>query len=938
MKKCSECGFQNGDRETACGNCGAQLPVSPPAEEMQFCPSCGKQLKMGLKFCTGCGCKLSAEQTTAPAAPSAKQSAPSATSVATAAASGKKFGKPMLFAILSGALSFLTVLFALVFLFTPFLKVSVSMFGLSDAKSVSGISVFASLLSGNATLTELGVSTVLGYIASAVYWIFAFVFAGYIVYAVSSIGSANRGRFRTGIKLLAALTVLALVIMILGNVAAGQATKDAKDYVQLGAEISQYVSGTGLFITMLLMLGGYITLYVLYKGGKDRHPFAASSKACKPVKVVLYLALSVLLAVSIIVGIVNLVGTSSKSLVKKYIDALNNRDVVTVAECLYPKGSTEYNAMIAMGASALPSYAGRIGDWNYQKIESNDYVERGRLRITVASNPSSESVFYMQKSSQDNKWHITDDYTPAYYDGNVGTSYANAKFITAASAGDARYLLYECEKSDRYLITAETAFAVTSFATSNITNGSATAGTPYTAVCNFTAGRAYYIVLDSACACSIARDASVGADNVIGSLRSEITNLTTEEKVYGAQLAKNTLLTATGQMQGGGITESGVLFTLYDAKFVAIEGMINKPAVFYDAEQPCAYVGIKAANEQLERVKIGRHELSAADGIDEREVVSFSKNSNLEGRMYTFIPPKDSTYSVTVATVKYSSSSSSDVATVVLFDGNMAYVASTKKSQNSADALTYTYSLQAGTKYSIAVLYPSSSFNYGYLTVQDSTSGTTCDTARTITPGTAQTDSISAVGDTRWYKFTATRSYNCTVYTTGDKDTYGVLYRNGSYYKIGSDDDGGTDSNFMITYKVSAGETYYIAVRLNGEETGAFALEVSRYEDGANYETAYTVRTGSSNGATVTNNSGNETYYRFVAGETRSYRVYTTGSATVQVTVQDAEGNTVVSKTSVSPANADLEFDAEKGAEYFVIVRIVNGSSSSSSKLIVANN
>lgn len=51
-----------------------------------------------------------------------------------------------------------------------------------------------------------------------------------------------------------------------------------------------------------------------------------------------------------------------------------------------------------------------------------------------------------------------------------------------------------------------------------------------------------------------------------------------------------------------------------------------------------------------------------------------------------------------------------------------------------------------------------------------------------------------------------------TFYTSGDYDTYGVLFDSDGYPVI-ENDDGGNSYNFMITNKLTAGETYYLGVR-----------------------------------------------------------------------------------------------------------------------------
>ena len=84
---------------------------------------------------------------------------------------------------------------------------------------------------------------------------------------------------------------------------------------------------------------------------------------------------------------------------------------------------------------------------------------------------------------------------------------------------------------------------------------------------------------------------------------------------------------------------------------------------------------------------------------------------------------------------------------------------------------------------------------------------------------------ITFEGERKYYAFTPTESGTYTFYSIGDMDTYGYLYdadRNLITYN-----DDGNGNQFLITYELEAGETYYLAARFYSENnTGSFDVAV----------------------------------------------------------------------------------------------------------------
>lgn len=94
--------------------------------------------------------------------------------------------------------------------------------------------------------------------------------------------------------------------------------------------------------------------------------------------------------------------------------------------------------------------------------------------------------------------------------------------------------------------------------------------------------------------------------------------------------------------------------------------------------------------------------------------------------------------------------------------------------------------------------------------------------------GSTYSVQISTGGQKVYFAFTPTTSGSYTIQSTGSSDTYGRLY-NASQTQLTSNNDGGTNYNFKITYTLTAGTTYYVAVCYNySSATGTFDVSFSR--------------------------------------------------------------------------------------------------------------
>jgi M6 family metalloprotease-like protein len=101
--------------------------------------------------------------------------------------------------------------------------------------------------------------------------------------------------------------------------------------------------------------------------------------------------------------------------------------------------------------------------------------------------------------------------------------------------------------------------------------------------------------------------------------------------------------------------------------------------------------------------------------------------------------------------------------------------------------------------------------------------GNTTATATVVSQNSTTNGNIESGGDVDYFRINVTGSGSLVVNTTGTTDTLGALL-NASGTELASDDDGGTSTNFQISYSVTAG-TYYVRVsHYDPVGTGAYQL------------------------------------------------------------------------------------------------------------------
>ena len=105
--------------------------------------------------------------------------------------------------------------------------------------------------------------------------------------------------------------------------------------------------------------------------------------------------------------------------------------------------------------------------------------------------------------------------------------------------------------------------------------------------------------------------------------------------------------------------------------------------------------------------------------------------------------------------------------------------------------------------------------------------GTSFEKAFIAESGKTYDVNVTTGGQIVYFAFTPTTSGSFTIQSIGSGDTYGTLY-SASQSSLTTNDDGGDGNNFKITYTMTAGTTYYVAVKFyNSSTTGTFKVSFS---------------------------------------------------------------------------------------------------------------
>ena len=169
-----------------------------------------------------------------------------------------------------------------------------------------------------------------------------------------------------------------------------------------------------------------------------------------------------------------------------------------------------------------------------------------------------------------------------------------------------------------------------------------------------------------------------------------------------------------------------------------------------------------------------------------------------------------------------------------------------------------------------------------------------------------------------------------TAWTTGDTDTYGILY-DSSYGLIDENDDR-FSTNFLVTHSAASPGQYYIRVRgYDSDESGPYTIHVDDHGDAIESATDDWVPAAfdSLANAGSIGSPGNRDFFAFFLLDSALTGVGTTGSMDTYGTLYDGEGAKVAEDNDSGPGrNFRIERSLEAGV-YFIEVRGFGNSTGS---------
>ncbi len=168
-----------------------------------------------------------------------------------------------------------------------------------------------------------------------------------------------------------------------------------------------------------------------------------------------------------------------------------------------------------------------------------------------------------------------------------------------------------------------------------------------------------------------------------------------------------------------------------------------------------------------------------------------------------------------------------------------------------------------------------------------------------IVNGAYQTHNIHSQNDVDWFKVNITSSGMYEFETTGDGDTYGILYRsrNGTNSKVTESDGGGVDQNMKISTSLSTG-TYYLRVSGNqGKVVESYTVTartvITQYDEPNNSKSSATALIVGSPKTGSFHTTSDVDYFKVTNGAAGKY-TFTANSSAVKIELFSGNSSTVV--------------------------------------------
>ena len=155
-----------------------------------------------------------------------------------------------------------------------------------------------------------------------------------------------------------------------------------------------------------------------------------------------------------------------------------------------------------------------------------------------------------------------------------------------------------------------------------------------------------------------------------------------------------------------------------------------------------------------------------------------------------------------------------------------------------------------------------------------------------INPNPAVNGTISSPTDKDYFRFNVTQPNIININTTGTTDTFGALY-NSSGIQLASDNNSGSDENFLIRKLLFPG-SYYIEVQSGNNTIGDYTLNIS-------IEEVPYINSSATSSVETLSTTQDIHYFTFNVTQERVITLFTTGNINTYGRLYNAAGNTLAS-------------------------------------------
>ncbi|WP_139490320.1 M6 family metalloprotease domain-containing protein [Brevibacillus dissolubilis] len=216
--------------------------------------------------------------------------------------------------------------------------------------------------------------------------------------------------------------------------------------------------------------------------------------------------------------------------------------------------------------------------------------------------------------------------------------------------------------------------------------------------------------------------------------------------------------------------------------------------------------------------------------------------------------------------------------------------------------------------------------------------GTSFDFPLSVSAGISESYTLGA-GQETYFRYVPAISGMHQFTTVSSLDTYGHLY-NDSRGELAADDDSGDGNNTLVSYSLTAGQTYYFKVRgYNAAMTGSYQLNIIAPTGSAGDSFSNPIPVSAGTTESYTLQAGQALYYRYVPTASGTYTITTLGTTdTYGHLYNSAQTELVTNDDDGEGNNTQITYNLTAGQTYYIKIRGYNTSTTGAFQLKISQN